>query len=445
MGGRWGGMEVCSDEKRREEGEEKGEEAWRVRREEKTNEEGGSVVVGQMRRVVAGGARRGVGEGSRSGGERRMSSVVEEKRGGGEERRGEGFVGKLLAKSYVLDMRLTMRIMAFLGPSLGVMGANMYMKVMGNEEGAQWMERHCTLSLQNLKEHGYHTLITSAFGGGGNTLAGGLAEVSMFLLVGGNLLRSFGLLPVFGLYLAGHILFSSSFLAMNYIHLSHINQYREKLVNPELHENLTYTPRRDRKALVLDIARQTGTLHPSQLTAAEEKQREIIRMPEGEFLDYATKYYLQRQAIPVGGGTMLTLLGLRLHPLAVIAIPYVPIPMLIFAPLQITAFLASFDTYPVQDRIIALAPVSLLALFSAFYLPRHNLLRYLPVELINQLKLPSWIPRHTPDTRLDDLKLAAAHATSLAKRIHLPQQQVSPQQIEAMRKRNAKFSSKSSK
>jgi hypothetical protein len=351
-------------------------------------------------------------------------------------------LSNILAKTYVLDTRLSLQVFSFLAPSIGITGTWLYMRMRDDEEGTAWMERHFSLSLQNLQEYRLHTLVTSAFGAAGNITGGGLMESCTFLLFGGNLLRSFGFRTVMGIYLAGHVLFSSVFLAMNYIHLRDINMYKEKLANPDLHPNLTYTPRRDKKALVLNIARQVNESNPTQVKEAEKRQREIIRMADDEFLVEAGKFYAQRKVVPIGGGMLLALMGLRLHPLSLIPVPYVPVPIMAFVPVQVWAALAAFDHYQPDEKILAVAPMALSALLLAPFLPKGNLLRHLPIELVEQVKVPKWVPRHIPDTRVDDLQRAAAHATSLAKKIHLPQQAVSKEQLELMRKRNAKFQNK---
>lgn len=311
-----------------------------------------------------------------------------------------------------------------------------------NESGLSFLDRHFSASLTNLSEGRVYTLVTSSFGANGNITGGGLAESCTFLLFGGNLLRSFGFRSVVALYLCGHLALTSTFLFFNHLQVRDIEKYQENVAQPGTWPTLTYTPRSDRRALVLTIARQTNENNPGHVKASEEQQRAIIRMPESEFLEYARKHYMDKKAVPVGGGLLLTLLGLRLHPLAFLPVPYVPIPILGFVPVQVFACIASFDDYPKETMILSLAPMALAALGSVYFLPKGNLLRHLPIELIEQMKVPNWVPRHIPDTRAADVQQAATEATQLAKKIHLPQQHIAKEQLEAMRKRNAKFQQK---
>lgn len=311
-----------------------------------------------------------------------------------------------------------------------------------NENALNFMKRHFTLSLQNLDEGRYWTIFSSAFGSNGNITGGGLAESCTFLLFGGNLLRSFGFRTMAALYFLGHGIFSSTFLYYNYSQHKDILKYEANVKTPGTHPGLTYTPRRDRRAMVLAISRATNEANPGAVKESEEKQRNLIRMPEEEFLETAKNYYYTRPAEAMGGGLTWALLGLRLHPLSVIPVPFVPIPIVAFVPVQMWATLSTIDSYPREELVLSLAPLLLTVFTAAFVLPRSQLHRQLPIELVNQMKLPSFIPRHIPDTRVEDARRAAAEATELAKKIKLPQANITPQQMEAMRKRNAKFQNK---
>lgn len=342
----------------------------------------------------------------------------------------------------MLDTRLTIKIGLFLVPSLVMTGVWTFFRFSENEKALDFLEKHFTPTLKNLQEGRLYTLFTSAFGATGNITGGGLAESCTFLLFGGNLIRSFGLRTMTAFYMAGHALFTSSFLYYNYAQFRDITKYEENLANPGTHPDLTYTPRRDRRAMVLSIARQTNETNAISVKNSEEKQRNLIRMPEAEFLEVAKQHYLNRPAATMGGGILWAMLGLRFHPLSVIPVPYVPVPILFFVPVQLWACLSTIDAYPREELILSLTPLVFTTLVSSFLLPRAKLLKQLPLELMEQMSIPKWIPRHIPDTRAEDATRAASAAVELAKKIKLPQQQISSAQLEAMRKRNARFQNK---
>lgn len=344
----------------------------------------------------------------------------------------QGALQRLLGATYVLDTRLKLSMGAFLLPSLFMSGLWLALRLFEKKDALQWLDDHCTASLRNIQEGRYYTLLTSCFGAHGDIAASGLAEACTFLLFGGNLLRSFGFRSVFLMYMAGHVLTASAFLGFNYLQYADIVKYQKG-------ENTAYTPRRDRRALVLAIARQTNESNPLFAKLAEEKQRNLIRMPEPEFLEHAKKYYLERPAVSIGGGLFLSLLGLRLHFLGFIPVPYIPIPVVAFTPIQVWTAMSTFTDYSNEDLILGTAPLLLAPFFAALALPRAQLIKHLPVELIDQMKMPKWIPRHLPPPPAAELHRAAEEAAELAKRLHLPTSPISPQQIEAMRKRNAKF------
>lgn len=345
-------------------------------------------------------------------------------------------------KIYVLDTRLTLKLGLFLVPSIVMTGLWTAFKFTDNEAGLAYLDRHFTPTLQNLNEGRFYTLLTSAFGATGNITGGGLAESCTFLLFGGNLLRSYGLRAMALLYLGGHVLFSSTFLYYNFSQHRDIVKYEQNLANPGTHPDLTYTPRRDRRSMVLTVARQTNEHNPGAVKDSEEKQKALIRMPEEEFLQVAKKYYLNRPANTIGGGLFWAMLGLRLHPLSVIPVPYVPMPVLVFVPIQLWACLSTFDIYPREELILSIVPLTLFAFVAPYLLPRGKLHKQLPIELVNQMSIPKFIPRHVPDTRAEDAARAAAAAAQLAKKIRLPQEEATAAQLEAMRKRNAKFQNK---
>lgn len=343
---------------------------------------------------------------------------------------------------YVLDTRLTIRLGAFLIPSIVMTGLWTMLRVTDNEKGLDVLDRHFTPTLKNLQEGRIYTLFTSAYGANGVITGGGLAESCTFLLFGGNLLRSFGFTRMMAIYLFGHAVFTSTYLYFNWSQHRDIVKYEENLANPGTHPELTYTPRRDRRAMVLAIGRQTNEANPGSVKDAEERQRNLIKMEEPEFLEAAKNYYLNRPAVTVGGGLLWAMLGLRLHPLSVIPMPYVPVPILFFVPIQLWACLSAFDAYPREELILSLAPLAMSAFIITYVLPRGNLHRQLPIELVDSMKMPKFVPRHIPDTRVEDAARAASQAYELAKKINLPQTKASSAQIDAMRKRNAKFQNK---
>lgn len=351
-------------------------------------------------------------------------------------------LNRLKEMIYVLDTRLTLRLGAFLIPSLVMTGVWTTFRLTDNEKGLDFLDRHFTPTLKNMNEGRFYTLFTSAFGATGNITGGGLAESCTFLLFGGNLLRSFGFRTMTSLYFLGHALFSSTYLYYNWSQHRDIIKYEENLANPGTHPGLTYTPRRDRRAMVLAIGRQANENNPGSVKDAEERQRNLIKMEEGEFMEEAKKYYLNRPANTVGGGLLWAMLGLRLHPLSLIPVPYVPIPILFFVPIQLWACLATFDAYPREELILSLAPLAMGAFLAGYALPRGNLHRQLPIELVDSMKLPKFVPRHIPDTRAEDAIRAASQAAELAKKLNLPHVKASSAQIDAMRKRNAKFQNK---
>jgi hypothetical protein len=302
------------------------------------------------------------------------------------------------------------------------------------------MERHFQANLNNLWEGRYYTLLTSCVGAHGEILAGGLAEACTFLLFGGNLLRSYGISKIYGLYFVGHLMLVGTTLMFNYIPYRTIEMYQANLAEPGKYPQAqSYTPRRDRRTMVLAISRKTNDQNPVDVQQSEIKQREILRMPEEEFLVEAKKYYAARPAIAMGGGTLMTLLGLRLHSLAMLPLPYVPVPIAAFVPLQLYTAFSSVTDYTGQESTMSIAPLLLTAFVSAPFLPRHQLARFLPTELVNQMRMSTLIPRHEEVAKAQDLRKAAEAASELAKKINLPQTQVSAAQIDAMRKRNAKF------
>lgn len=351
------------------------------------------------------------------------------------------FFKRLLNATYVLDTRLALPVLAFLVPSIGITATWLVLRLMEKKEALDWLDRHCTATLENVMEGRVYTLITSCFGAHGDASASGVAEACTFLLFGGNFIRSFGFKWVISLYMIGHVLMTSTFLGFNYLQYRDIVRYQENQVTPGKHDT-AYTPRRDRRALVLAISRQTNETNPLMVKLAEEKQRNLIRMPEDQFLEHAKQYYLKKPSVSIGGGLFLSLLGLRLHPWSFIPVPFVPTPVAVFVPLQVMAATATCTDYAREDLISGLAPMMLAPFFAAFVLPRGNLHRYLPVDLINSMRMPKWLPRHLPAAPIVDLKKAAEEASKLAKRMNLPDSSVSQQQIEAMRKRNAKFQGK---
>jgi hypothetical protein len=337
-----------------------------------------------------------------------------------------------------MDTRPSWLAAGLIAPSAAVLAAWRYAEHNDDKEKIKFLEDNFALNLKNIDEGRYHTFITNMFGCGNNFLSFAVTQALPVLLYGGNIGRNVGAGKTIALYLLGQTIFNTAGFALNFYQRELVrNLYPEANRATDLFGG-TGGPgsikSEKRKFVFATERQQEGLVTPD---AMELRLRQILRMGDTEFLQLADQRYSSRIVPGVGGGLMLAAVALRMHPLGLLPLPFLPFPVLGLAPLAFVSMWSAHRDYVFEEMLAALGPSFFVGVLLGGIIAKSGVpVREMPVKIMQRLKMSKW----TLEARSPP---APAPSPIIPKQIQTPQGPLpNAQQLEQMRRRNSKFQRK---
>lgn len=341
----------------------------------------------------------------------------------------------LFRNFYVLDTRMTWKILLLLFPSACAMLYYTWAKWKDQKERMEFFERHFVCNMKNIEEGRPYTVLTSAFGASGNFSAHTVSEICSLLLFGGFFIRNIGFLRTAAFFYGAHTFSTIVSLLFNHVPMRKIEAYREWLPKGEEAQFSPYKIRFEKKKLAFAVEDELAAKGVTDYFEIERRQREILGMEDEQFLTYAYNYYLNRVAYTSGAGLATTFLVSMLYPKGLIPFPMIGIPLFIFAPFQLYLSIQNHYQYTNLELVAQTSSIILFpALMAITFIKRQHFVRDLPSNMMDQLNMAKWLPRRDIKIKKSVEKEKIREIPGMEKKTVL-----SKEEIEMMRKRNEKI------
>lgn len=346
-------------------------------------------------------------------------------------------------KYFVLDTRMSYKIIFFLAPSLIGLIYYYIAYLRNKEETLESFQKKFQCNVRNLEEGRYYTILSTMFGNGANLRGTSVSEIASILLFAGFFIRNFGLLRTSAYYITGHMLGIIGSFFVNYTALKKLDQYKLWLDNPDFN-NVPLDIKEEKRKYVLSIESELTQKLTSDVEDVERRQLAILRMDDLEFVEVAKERYYTRNSFANGGGLALSLLLLRMHPRSLIPFPYIGIPSYLFIGFQAYYTFKSNSQYSLLESLPTAIGLFSWAFIIGSYIKYTNVktvAKALPNPLIEAFKMARWVPRSPVEIRPTLTKKVDESIKSIIG----DTKGLSKTQLENMRKRNERFRKKGDK